>query len=128
MQRHYRTDQIIRFRRWSRKGYAMFYSLGRCVTIGCLNKEVTEVALKKQKSGMVEPVQIRYNRETEEEDDVSAGLPDFIHVFTTLLLPQATVEISYSAEKQINSEITKYADGIRIEQVNSLSVCHPFFL
>lgn len=38
----------LRFRYWSRKGYAIFSSLGQHVTIGCLRKNVTELALLKQ--------------------------------------------------------------------------------
>ena len=45
----YRTT--LRFRKWSRKAYAAFASLGRCVTIGCLPKSVADSSLSKQKSG-----------------------------------------------------------------------------
>ncbi len=38
----------IRFRRWSRKEYAVFASLGKCVTIGCLSKSVADKSLAKQ--------------------------------------------------------------------------------
>ena len=44
--RLYRTT--IRFRKWSRKAYAAFASLGRCVTIGCLPKNVADCSLSKQ--------------------------------------------------------------------------------
>ena len=40
--------QSLRFRRWSRKGYATFASMGREVTIGCLRKGVADAALRKQ--------------------------------------------------------------------------------
>lgn len=40
----------IRFRCWSRKAYAAFASIGRCVTIGCLRKEVADSSLSKQKA------------------------------------------------------------------------------
>ena len=40
----------IRFRRWSRKAYAAFASIGRCVTIGCLCKSVADSSLSKQKA------------------------------------------------------------------------------
>lgn len=43
---------IIRFRRWTRKGYAIFSSLGRSVTIGTLVREVADASLKKQKAGV----------------------------------------------------------------------------
>ncbi len=41
----------IRFRKWSRKAYAVFASIGRNVTIGCLPKSVADSSLSKQKSG-----------------------------------------------------------------------------
>ncbi len=40
----------IRFRRWSRKAYAAFASIGRCVTIGNLRKSVADSSLSKQKA------------------------------------------------------------------------------
>ncbi|WP_373732186.1 hypothetical protein [Bacteroides heparinolyticus] len=39
----------IRFRRWSRKSYAAFACIGRCVTIGYLRKDVADCSLAKQK-------------------------------------------------------------------------------
>lgn len=41
---------VIRFRRWSRKQYAVFCSLGKCVTIGNLKKAVADVSLGNQVS------------------------------------------------------------------------------
>lgn len=43
------TIHTIRFRRWSRKSYAAFVSIGQCVTIGCLRKSVADSSLSKQK-------------------------------------------------------------------------------
>lgn len=40
----------LRFRRWSRKAYAAFASIGRCVSIGCLRKSVADSSLSKQKA------------------------------------------------------------------------------
>lgn len=42
------AKQNIRFRCWSRKAYAIFASLGRCVTIGRLKNDVTDCSLSKQ--------------------------------------------------------------------------------
>ena len=42
------NKHTIRFRYWSRKKYAMFYSLGKYVTIGNLKKEIADVSLGKQ--------------------------------------------------------------------------------
>lgn len=44
------TAAPLRFRRWSRKGYAAFASMGRQVTIGCLRKNVADSSLRKQDS------------------------------------------------------------------------------
>ncbi len=49
MKRTATARHIIRFRRWSRKAYAAFASIGRCVTIGCLRKGVADSSLSKQK-------------------------------------------------------------------------------
>jgi hypothetical protein len=43
---------VICFRRWSRKRYAVFCSIGRCVSIRQLRKNVTEASLKKQKAAL----------------------------------------------------------------------------
>lgn len=48
MKRVYQKRRTARFRQWTRKGYAAFSSLGLCVTIGQLRKNVTERALTKQ--------------------------------------------------------------------------------
>lgn len=48
MKQWYSNKQVIRFRRWSRKGYAMFCSLGKCVTIGNLKKGIADMSLGKQ--------------------------------------------------------------------------------
>lgn len=48
MNQLYQSKQTIRFRRWSRKAYAMFFSLGKCVTIGSLKKGIADVSLGKQ--------------------------------------------------------------------------------
>lgn len=41
----------FRFRRWSRKRYAAFASLGRCVTIGHQRTEAADCSLNKRKQG-----------------------------------------------------------------------------
>ena len=38
----------FRFRRWSRKAYAAFASIGRHVTIGCVHKDIADKSLAKQ--------------------------------------------------------------------------------
>ncbi|WP_455639541.1 hypothetical protein [Parabacteroides sp.] len=42
LQHAYIRETTFRFKRWSRKGYAAFFSLGRAVTIGQLSSNVAE--------------------------------------------------------------------------------------
>ena len=49
MRKKQHATQSLRFRRWSRKAYATFISIGRCVSIGCLRKNVADSSLSKQK-------------------------------------------------------------------------------
>lgn len=69
MQKKELTSKTIRFRRWIRKGYAAFSSLGICVTIGCLRKSVTECALLKQSS-------LQALQPGKEQEDVRPGEQD----------------------------------------------------
>ncbi len=41
---------MIRFRRWSRKSYSMFASIGKYVTIGQVCKSIAEASLSKTNS------------------------------------------------------------------------------
>lgn len=45
------VQSVFRFRRWSRKRYAAFASLGRCVTIGHQRPLAADCSLTKQKQG-----------------------------------------------------------------------------
>ncbi|MDR1523677.1 MAG: hypothetical protein LBS79_00270 [Tannerella sp.] len=47
-----KQQHVINFYRWSRKGYAVFCSIGRCVSIRRLKKNIVEASLKKRKSVM----------------------------------------------------------------------------
>ena len=92
----------LRFRQWSRKGYAIFASLGVCTTIGRLRKNVTECALRKQPSHCANPVSLESWREEQsfsETDEPLTGSPQESLLFTTLL-PQLITENSCTAAKQ----------------------------
>lgn len=94
MRKSYSTKQIIRFRCWSRKRYAAFCSLGRAVTIGCLSKGVTEIALGKQR-GVIFSL-LRFFREDgleREEEDSGGILPGWVAEEIMLCLqPQVFAE------------------------------------
>lgn len=67
LQRNKRT--VIRFRRWSRKAYASFCSLGKCVTIGCLKKGIADASLRKQLGGSVIGFVANGKHELAEQDE-----------------------------------------------------------
>lgn len=46
--KEYQSPKSFRFRRWSRKGYSVFCSIGKCVTIGNLRKNAIEASLRKK--------------------------------------------------------------------------------
>lgn len=50
MEKSTHIKHTIRFRRWSRKAYATFASIGRYVTIGFLRKSIADSSLGKQKT------------------------------------------------------------------------------
>lgn len=69
----------LRFRRWSRKSYAAFASIGRNVTIGCLRKNVADSSLRKQDAVQTLPYYIHIMTTDELKAQVLAGidlLPD----------------------------------------------------
>lgn len=85
---------FIRFRRWSRKRYAIFSSLGRCVTIGSLKKGLADASLKKQKS----PVQITLLQPTDDSEKETNGMEEEIsgvlfQLYSLLVQPRVTNEI-----------------------------------
>lgn len=84
---------LIRFRRWSRKRYAMFSSLGCCVTIGYLKKSVVDASLKKQKSPaqttLLQPTDDMGKEVDDREEELSGVL---LQIYSLLVQPQVTNE------------------------------------
>ncbi len=66
--------QTQRFRRWSRKAYAAFASIGRHVTIGCLRKNVADSSLRKQGAVQTIPYYIHIMTIDELKSQVLAGI------------------------------------------------------
>ncbi|MCH5599718.1 hypothetical protein [Niabella ginsengisoli] len=73
------TISALRFRRWSRKSYAAFQSIGRHVTIGNLKNIVADTFLGKQKNTSATIVVDIAQKEIEEE--MSDPPDDIINLF-----------------------------------------------
>ena len=88
-----------RFHQWSRKGYAVFSSLGRQVTIGQLHYNVTEQSLSKQKS--VQNISSTIHMTLEElKENVLAGV-DITPEQASWLANTADKEALYAAAHEI---------------------------
>lgn len=77
--------RLIRFRQWSRKGYAMFASLGVCTTIGQLRKNVTECALRKQGAPEITPEAKNLSHEEKTDTDIPPEQTNMTWQFACLL-------------------------------------------
>lgn len=90
----YRSD-ALRFRRWSRKGYAAFISVRRAVTIGQLSADVSDRSLVKGSTihTSVATLGSMHNEEDDEEaarssDSSGGSFPTLLLLET--ILPQQT--------------------------------------
>jgi len=64
------TSSTIRFRRWSRAGYAVFCSLGNNVTIGCLDVATSDKSLEKSVSNANNKVSSCYTDVESDENNI----------------------------------------------------------
>jgi len=61
----------IRFRRWSRVGYAVFVSLSAAVSIGCLSVSISDKSVIKSKKAVYISENMLNINITEEQDKIS---------------------------------------------------------
>lgn len=108
--------QTIRFRRWSRKRCAVFCSLGRVVSIGCVKKGIVEASLRKQRGVIVSDACVWKEGDPVREEEDSGGWTDALWDMNfASLQPQTVVEgqqydTDYLIEKKSNGEGD--ADGV----------------
>ena len=90
MNKQISKSQIIRFRQWCRKGYAIFCSLGKTVAIGNLRKGIVEASLKKQPGVCLLSVLCRPDR-VDEEDDKAPDREVADRILSLIILELITV-------------------------------------
>jgi len=102
------SNRIIRFRRWSRNGYAIFSSLGCCVTIGTLGRTIADASLKKQKAGVC--VSLRNtDKNVFFDDEPEDDLPSDVLFHPEILVQSLLVGETYLPEyKLIDTKLTNY--------------------
>ena len=87
----------LRFRRWCRKGYAAFGSLGRSVTIGCLQADICDKSLQKQ-TKICLPSDVCFSfaeiAEAEQPDLLPDDLLSFYLLAPVVNVPKAVVPFS----------------------------------
>ena len=124
----YRTT--LRFRKWSRKAYAAFASLGRCVTIGCLPKSVADSSLSKQKSGT--SAGCKSGRQSLEDTDNGIplgsenGLGTKLEIFgfRGLMPVLCPATIGPKGKKYVNPPYLKTRQGLDINTIINKSGTH----
>lgn len=94
---HSPYTQSIRFRRWSRKRYAVFNSMHRHVTIGEVCRSIADAALSKTKSGAAHKVACigmvaGFRTNGDEYLEESPGLPPLIPETLALRLPALAMQ------------------------------------
>ena len=107
MKRNQSPAQTIRFRRWSRKSYAAFASIGRCVTIGCLRKNVADSSLRKQDTVRTIPCFIHTMTIDELKARVLAGI-DISPDQAAWLANTADREALYAAAHEITVQCSQH--------------------
>ncbi|WP_455592971.1 hypothetical protein [Bacteroides sp.] len=113
----------IRFRYWIRKGYAAFASIGICVTIGQLRKNVTERALRKQLSPDASVCMRRTTEETEEHETETPPVVTLLQELLILLQPLTKTTVCQSGktgQNYINKKL--YTSPIHLGGVEP----HPY--
>lgn len=101
------NKHMIRFRKWSRKAYAMFASIGKCVTIGNVKKGIVEASLGKQGNICASPDAWNFLSDYTEEKEEDSGQILENEVF----LPE-----------QLNN-LQTVAGGIYLELLDMIKIC-----
>lgn len=96
VKRIFKQSKHLRFTRWSRKSYAAFISLHRCVTIGRLNTQIADSSLQKQYLKVKPLLVLGWSDKVIEWISEKETLPDSL--IAALLLLLGAIDINSIAE------------------------------
>lgn len=103
----------LRFKRWSRKAYAIFLSLGREVTIGKLSVQIADASSRKQENKGFE--EIRFSNEDlkleEKEELMSLQEPVLVAVLS----------------ENVNEVAASFVASININPAGEAYACPAFY-
>ena len=100
-ERQHTFRRNIRFRHWIRKAYAAFASIGVCVSIGQLRKNVTERALCKQQTPITSVTTDSPAKDMPQRETDTAPAPDvWQELLTQLLQPRPTTTVCQSGKAE----------------------------
>ncbi|MGC4233573.1 MAG: hypothetical protein QM594_11395 [Niabella sp.] len=106
------STKSLRFRGWSRKSYAAFYSVGRHVTIGNLKSVVADTFLGKQKNSFSFNNEVRL----EQDEEYPADPPDELLQLLAALPPGVQHTFSLNtcspASGEGNNILTRYFNEV----------------
>lgn len=68
IQKSINNKSSLRFRRWSRANYAIFVSLGVCVSIGFLSNSIAEKSVSKTSNTIAEIIESDSKTESDQDD------------------------------------------------------------
>jgi hypothetical protein len=121
---------VIHFRRWSRKRYAVFCSIGRCVSIRQVNKSVSDASLKKQKPSLTMPfLKLTGEPDSGEKEGEADESPSLLRLITILIQPQTVTEtcgcsafVLNKPDENIAGQIPYYICPAFYVQYNMISI------
>lgn len=118
----YKSDNTIRFRRWSRKAYSIFASLHRHVTIGQVCNSITDASMSKSSDCMCGFGILRRDENTDDSVSCSDDTGTLMSM-NGMYLPAENVNFAYISESRCGAVP---CDGEYIRIINStkaVSVC-----
>ncbi|MCU7693180.1 hypothetical protein ACFSPU_02905 [Haoranjiania flava] len=120
----YIKPRCLRFRKWSRKAYAVFSSIGRHVTIGSLKSVVADKLLGKQQNSSLQFASEEKQQDNNTEPSSAQDPPD------ELLLPAILLAATVNYTNNYGSNVAYHCccnSVLHLAERKSLTTAFSFF-